>query len=244
MGAPPRSTIVRSVTDARYDVVGEPVELVWFVEGGPEDVAIQAQSTVPSGQRLRPVLPAATEAVPVGADGRDHVVDARNGGRVPTGSAAPWSMAARAAGRASGGRDVLSGDTHPSASWPMARNRRGLRAPTQIDTWWTERGPGSWPAVQLKRPSMRDRPAGSSAAHTIRMPSMLACRLSPGVRTGPPMAAIPSAKPPAPTAISTRPPVSTSKLAAALATIAGARSARSARLGMTEIRRGPSAGGG
>src|SRR5919106_27222 len=140
MGAPPRSTIVRSVTDARYDVVGEPVELVWFVEGGPEDVAIQAQSTVPSGQRLRPVLPAATEAVPVGADGRDHVVDARNGGRVPTGSAAPWSMAARAAGRSSGGRYVLSGDTHPSASWPMARSRRGLRAPTQIDTWWTVGG--------------------------------------------------------------------------------------------------------
>ena len=61
------------VTDARYDVVGEPVELVSFVEDGPEDVAIEAQPTVPFGQRLRPVLCAATEAVPVGADGPDHL---------------------------------------------------------------------------------------------------------------------------------------------------------------------------
>ncbi len=61
--------------------------------------------------------------------------------------------------------------------------------------------------------------------------SLSAARASPGVRRGPPMPAMPSAKAPPPSPSSNRPPLSTSMLAACLASMAGGRNGRLATLG-------------
>jgi hypothetical protein len=63
--------------------------------------------------------------------------------------------------------------------------------------------------------------------------SSRASTLSPGVRRGPPIASIPSQNAPAPRPSSTRPPLSTSRLAALRASTAGGRSGRFATFGAT-----------
>ena len=61
------------------------------------------------------------------------------------------------------------------------------------------------------------------------MASLSASRACPALRRGPPIPAIPSANAPAPRPSSKRPPLSTSRVAACLASMAGGRSGRLAR---------------
>jgi len=68
------------------------------------------------------------------------------------------------------------------------------------------------------------------------MASLSAVTASPGVRRGPPIAAIASQKAPAPRPRSTRPPESRSRLAAARASTAGGRSGRLTTLGASRTR--------
>ena len=79
--------------------------------------------------------------------------------------------------------------------------------------------------------SARPRPAPtarsvSQAPRITSMPSSSARSASPGVRRGPPAASIASQKPPAPMPSSTRPRLSTSRLATVLASTNGGRSGR------------------
>ncbi len=73
------------------------------------------------------------------------------------------------------------------------------------------------------------------------MASLSAARASPGVRRGPPMPAMPSVKAPAPRPSSSRPPDSTSTVAACLASMAGGRSGRLATFGKKRTREVPAA---
>ncbi len=63
------------------------------------------------------------------------------------------------------------------------------------------------------------------------MASLSAARASAGLRRGPPSPAIRSVNPPAPSPSSNRPPLSTSMLAACLASMAGGRNGRLATFG-------------
>ncbi len=71
----------------------------------------------------------------------------------------------------------------------------------------------------------------------MSMASTSAARPSPTERRGPPMPAMASWNPPAPRPSSNRPPVSTSMLAACLASMAGGLSARLATFGKKRTRR-------
>ena len=104
--------------------------------------------------------------------------DAPNGGRVPTGLGGAVVDGGPGGGQVLGWQ-VRAQRRHPPVGELADGAEEARPAGANPDRHVVDGArPGLIAAVPLKRPSMHDRPAGSSAARTIRMPAMVACRLS------------------------------------------------------------------
>src|SRR5690606_1183024 len=241
---PARGALVRDLLAERGDdLLGEPARgaLVVGREDERRDALVEHERqqavdprrgcAVQVGRPPSPFAPSASSNVPETLSRR---VISRGSRPAAVAAASMRALPARRPSRPT----RPSEGSHPSAFSPTSRSMRGPSAPSHTGMRRVVPGPGVAPSRRWWRPGTNSSlsPSSPQIARITSIASASASTDSPGARRSTPIETMASQNAPAPSARSTRPPESRSRLAAARASTAGGRIGTLATSGATWMR--------